>query len=163
MKTTIKLNKSILFLAVLLLLSISAIAQDPKGTVNLPETIDPEKMPRDITLYQPVPVMQLTFKATKDGYELVSSQRVLGAPSTAIVKDKPLRISIFSVQNKLMETVSKPNPLEVRTTGTDKAGFAILEEATVTVFFEKPEQIGTVSIQLFENNESVYEETFEVK
>lgn len=163
MKTTIKLNKTIPFLVVLLLLSISAIAQDPKGNINLPETNDPEKMPRDISLYQPVPVIRITFKATKEGYQLVSSEKIMGAPTAAIVKDRPLRITAFDNQNKPIRIVSKANPLEVRTTGTDKAGFASLEEATITVFFEKPEQLGLVKIQLFENNEPVYEETFEVE
>ncbi|PVW13198.1 hypothetical protein DDV96_13910 [Marixanthomonas spongiae] len=139
------------------------MAQEPKENINLPETPDPEKVPRDISLYQPVPVLRLTFKVTEEGYQLVSTDRILGAPSTAIVQDRPLRITAFGKQNEPLKTVSKPNPLEVRTAGTDRAGFARLDEATVTVFFDKPDQLGSVRIQLFENNEPVYEQTFEVQ
>lgn len=163
MKFPKQLSAAFIIIASLILLTNNTFAQDRQDKVPDQKQEDPNDVPRDISLYQPAPVLKVVFSVTPNGYELVSSEEVMGGATESIVKSRPVRITGYDDQEEPLSVVSKLNPLEVHTAGADDPDSARLEKATLTVFFDNPDKIRSVKVEVFENGDITYEETFEVR
>ncbi len=109
---------------------------------------DTDNQPKQFSLYSTVPVMLVSLEISKDQVKIVSIKEVQGAPSSSIIKDRPLVITAIDSEGKDISAISLINPLEIRTTGSKKPQLAELERSIVTISFTEPEDIDSLKIEI---------------
>lgn len=115
---------------------------------QVPEIVaDPQNVAKDRTLFKPVPVIAVRFEATDAGYTM-RAFRANGTPTSKIDKSRDVVIKALDGQGTVLSTVSIFNPREVRTTGSKNPGAATRPTATFTVFFDQPDNIQNIEVNV---------------
>lgn len=125
--------------------------------------VDPQRVPKEITLYQPAPVLAARFEVTDAGYALVESWITPGAPTSKIDQNRDVAIRALDAQGRPVETISVHNPRDVHTAGARDPDHAVLPKATLTVFFSKPDAIESLEVEVRRGANEGYKQTFKVE
>lgn len=125
--------------------------------------VDPQRVPKDITLYQPAPVLATRFEVTESGYALQESWITTGAPTSQIDQNRAVAIRALDAQGRPVETISVHNPRDVHTTGASNPDSKVLERATLTVFFSKPDAIEALEVEVRAGANEGYKQAFKVE
>lgn len=123
---------------------------------------DPEKVPVEITLYDPVPVLAAKFEASESGYT-VTMYRTFGAPSSTIDQNRDVRVQALDAQGTVLSSVTVDNPRDVHTVGASEPDTAVLPVGTFTVFFADPLEIRALKVEVINGVNSGLEQSFEVE
>ncbi len=134
----------------------------PKIRVRNP---DPDKTPKQISLYDPAPVLFVTLEVTTDSAHVLSAKKTAGAPGLSIVQGRPMLISALDSEGRTVHAVSLDNPLVVRAVGAGegKPSIATLDKATVTVALAKADAIRSLQIEIRQGPGAGLKKTLAVK
>lgn len=125
--------------------------------------VDPQAVPKDITLYRPAPVLGAQFEATAAGYALTDSWLGAAAPTATIDQQRAVVIRALDAQGNAVATVSVDNPRDVHTTGARDPDRAVLPKATLTVFFARPEAIDSLAVEVRRGPNEGFRQSFKVE
>lgn len=147
---------------VLLTLTLFGCAKkQPQVTEIGARNVDPQNISKDSTLHQPVPVVAIKFEATETGYTM-RAFRANGTPTSKIDKGRDVVIKALDGQGTVLSTVSIFNPREVRTTGSKNPGTATRPTATFTVFFDQPDNIRRIEVDVVRGPNQGFKQNYSV-
>ncbi len=109
---------------------------------------DHDNQPTEMTLYAPAPVLQAQLEISKDTVTLLSVKQIQGSPTSAVFKDRPLRITALGEDGKTIQQVALLNPLAVHTAGSSKPDATTLDRARVVVTLPAPKSIRALSVEI---------------
>jgi hypothetical protein len=152
--------KRIIF--VLLAVTLFGCGQkQPQVTEVGARNVDPQNVSKDRTLSQPVPVIAVKFEATDTGYTM-RAFRANGTPTSKIDQNRDVVIKALDGQGTVLGSVSIFNPREVRTTGSKNPGTASRPNATFTVFFDQPDNIRNIEVNVVRGPNEGLRQTYPV-
>jgi hypothetical protein len=151
---------------IIILLLAAAVIGCAKNKETTPTEIgayqaDPQKVPKDRTLQNPVPLVGARFEASDAGY-VVTMFKTTGVPSTKIDVNRDVVIKAFDEQGKLLDTVSVDNPRDVRTVGANKPAQTVRPKASFTVFFANPDAVRSFEVNVVNGANAGYKQSFAV-
>lgn len=123
---------------------------------------DPESVPKELTLFDPVPVLAARFEASESGYEVIM-YRTAGAPSSTIDQNRDVNVQVLDAGGEVLSAVSVDNPRDVHTVGAGDPDTAVLPVATFTVFFADPLEIRALELTVVNGTNQGLEQSFEVE
>jgi hypothetical protein len=139
--------KRLIFVLVTLALFGCNQNKQPQVTEIGAQPADPQNVAKDRTLYKPVPIIAVRFEATNAGYTM-RAFRANGTPTSKIDQNRDVVIKALDGQGTVLGSVSIFNPREVRTTGSKNPGTATRSNATFTVFFDRPDDIRNIEVNV---------------
>lgn len=110
-----------------------------------PPNIDPEKVPEEISLFNPKPLILMKFKASENGYSM-ETFRAKGTPTLAANPSDDIIIVGFGGQGDTMRVIKLFNPRVLYTTGTSELDSVILKTATFPISFLKSDSIHLITL-----------------
>ncbi|MGH8195653.1 MAG: hypothetical protein ACREQ8_14825 [Woeseiaceae bacterium] len=108
-------------------------------------------------------MLQVTFRATAQGYAITRMRQVMGAPTLAINQDRAVLLVAADPNGSVVASVSVPNPRVVHTAGSRDPATAVLDEATFTVNFPDPQAIRSIDVTVREGPNAAYKQRFPVQ
>jgi hypothetical protein len=111
------------------------------------QKVDPQKVPKDRTLEQPVPLVAVKVEASDAGYT-IKAFRAKGTPTNKIDQSRDVVIKVIDGQGKELSAVSIFNPREIHTTGKNNPRTATLKQASFIVFFDQADDIRTIEVEV---------------
>ena len=140
------------------------LRQPSQGQDSRPGLVlDPQNVPKEITLHQPAPILAARFEVTEAGYALAESSITAGAPTSKIDQNRAVAIRALNAEGQPVETISVHNPRDVHTTGARNPDSKVLDKATLTVFFTKPDAIESLEVEVRQGANQGYKQTFKVE
>jgi hypothetical protein len=109
--------------------------------------VDPRRMPTEIVLHQPVPVLGVRLDATEAGYA-ATTFRAAGAPSNSLDQSRDVVVQATDPAGRPIQTVTVDNPRAVHTAGSRNPAQSVRPTGSVTVFFPNPDQVRGISISV---------------
>lgn len=122
---------------------------------------DPRRMPTEIVLYQPAPVLGVRLDATEAGYA-ATTFRAAGAPSNPLDQSRDVVVQAMDATGRPTQTVTVDNPRAVHTTGSRNPAQAVRPAGSVTVFFPNPDQVRGISVSVLRGPNEGLEQEFKV-
>ena len=151
-----------LFWLVLLGLACGCSNQEPETTGFLAkDQIDPAQVPDQLNLYQLEPVLVARFEASASGYNLTALQ-ARAAPTSAVVKDRDVRIVAKDEQGRPLASVSVDNPREIFASGATNVARTVDARSTFTVFLPQRDLIRSLDLAVLRGPNAGLRRTFPV-
>jgi hypothetical protein len=123
--------------------------------------VDPRRMPTEIVLYQPVPVLGVRLDATEAGYA-ATTFRAAGAPSNSLDQSRDVVVQATDPAGRPIQTVTVDNPRAVHTVGSRNPAQAVRPTGSVTVFFPNPDQVRSISVTVLRGPNEGFRREFKV-
>jgi hypothetical protein len=123
--------------------------------------LDPQKVPTQRSLQNPVPLVAARFDASDAGYAL-RAFRAMGTPTSKIDQSRDVLIRALDAQGNVVSSVSVENPRDVHTVGSTNPARSVLPAATFTVFFQNPDAIRSIEISVAKGPNAGFKQSFRI-
>ena len=122
----------------------------------------PEKAPQKIRLTRAVPILNLEFKVTQNGYELIKQWRDVGTPTTSVLNGAVRFVGTLRNKDTLTPLLVA-DPRRIRNVGTAQRAVSTVGEATLVIALPDSGDITSVEVEALRGLKEEFKKAFEIQ